>query len=113
MAATLPAGAVAKPAALPNVVSTDDTGWLRRMWRLYVVIGFLFGAYMAINDMAGGEIYSPHFAVWKPFVRNYSSVLIIFALIPLIVRLENRFRLDARPRAPVILVHAGGALLSH
>lgn len=80
-------------------------------WRLYVVAGLLFGAYMAINDMAGGEIYSRHFAVWKPFVRNYSSVLIIFAMIPLVVRLEDRFRLDARPRAPVILVHAAGALL--
>jgi len=111
MAATLFAGTVAKPGSLPNVSSTHDTGWLRAMWRLYIVIGLLFGAYMAINDMAGGEIYSPQFAVWKPFVRNYSSVLIIFALIPLIVRLENRFRLDARPRAPVILVHAGGALL--
>ena len=111
MAATLFAGTVAKPVSLPNVSSTHDTGWLRAMWRLYIVIGLLFGAYMAINDMAGGEIYSPQFAVWKPFVRNYSSVLIIFALIPLIVRLENRFRLDARPRAPVILVHAGGALL--
>ncbi|MGH8290156.1 MAG: sensor histidine kinase [Steroidobacteraceae bacterium] len=111
IAATLSADAVAKPVSLPNVSSTDDTRWLREMWRLYIVIGLLFGAYMAINDMAGGEIYSPHFAVWKPFVRNYSSILILFALIPLVVRLENRFRLDARPRLPVILVHSAGALL--
>lgn len=88
-----------------------DTRWLRGIWRLYIVIALLFGAYMAINDMLGGEIYSPHFKAWKPFVRNYSSVLILFALIPLIVRLENRFRLDARPRAPVVLVHSAGALV--
>ncbi len=110
MAATLPAGAVAEPAPLANAPPTDETGWLREMWRPYIVIALLFGAYMAINDMAGGEIYSRHFAVWKPFVRNYSSILILFALIPLVVRLEKRFRLDARPRAPVILVHSAGAL---
>lgn len=111
MATTLPTGGVIKPASLPNVASTDDGRWLRSMWRWYVVIGFLFGAYMAINDMLGGEIYSRHFAAWKPFVRNYSSVLILFPLIPLVVRLERRFRLDERPRAPVILVHSAGALL--
>lgn len=111
MAATLPAGAVAEPSLSANASPTDEALWLRRMWRLYIVIGLLFGAYMAINDMAGGEIYSRRFAVWKPFVRNYSSILILLALIPLVVRLENRFRLDARPRAPVILVHSAGALL--
>lgn len=111
MAATLPACASARPVSVPNAPSSDDTGWLRGMWRLYIVIALLFGAYMATNDILGGEIYSPHFAAWKPFVRNYSSVLILFALIPLVVRLENRFRLDARPRTPVILVHSTGALL--
>ena len=111
MAATLPAGAVAEPSLSANASPTDEALWLRRMWRLYIVIGLLFGAYMAINDMAGGEIYSRRFAIWKPFVRNYSSILILLALIPLVVRLEHRFRLDARPRAPVILVHSAGALL--
>lgn len=111
MAATRSAGPATQPVPLPNASSTDDTRWLRGVWRLYVLMGLLFGAYMAINDMAGGEIYSPHFAVWKPFVRNYSSILILFALIPLIVRLENHFRLDRRPRAPVVLVHSAGALL--
>ena len=56
MAATLPAGAVAKPAFFANASPTDDARGLRQMWRLYIVIGLLFGAYMAINDMAGGEI---------------------------------------------------------
>ncbi|MGH8216941.1 MAG: hypothetical protein ACREUT_00005, partial [Steroidobacteraceae bacterium] len=99
------------PVSLPKVSSTDDARWLRGMWRLYIVIGFLFGVYMAINDMLQGEIYSPQFKLWKPFVRNESSILILLVLIPLVVRLENRFRVDARPRAPVILVHFAGALL--
>ena len=99
-----------KPASLPKVSLADDTRWLHGMWRLYIVIGLLFGAYMAINDILQGEIYSPHFKLWHPFVRNYSSFLIIFFLIPVVVRLENRFRIDARPRAPVILVHSAGAL---
>jgi signal transduction histidine kinase len=97
--------------SLPIVASTDETRWLRGIWPLYIVIGLLFGAYMAMNDVLQGELYSPHFRLWHPFVRNYSSVLILFALIPLIVRLESRFRLDARPRTPVILVHSAGALL--
>jgi len=100
-----------KAVLLPKVSSTDDTRWLRGMWRLYIVVGLLFGAHMAINDMLQGEIYSPHFKLWHPFVRNYSSFLIIFFLVPIVIRLENRFRVDARPRTPVILVHSAGALL--
>jgi two-component system, LytTR family, sensor kinase len=109
MAAILPAGGVVKPASLPNISSTGDTGWLRAMWRLYILIGVLEGTYLGINSMLG-EIYSPQFEAWRPFVREYSSALILFALIPLIVGLENRFRLDARPRVAVILVHSAGAL---
>lgn len=100
-----------KPVSLPQMSPTDDPRWLGRMWRLYIVIGLLFGAYMAINDMLSGEIYNPHFKIWHPFVRNYSSILILLVLIPLVVRLENRFRVDARPRTPVILVHLAGAFL--
>ena len=40
-----------KPVSLPKMPSTDDTRWLRGMWRLYIVVGLLFGAYMAINDV--------------------------------------------------------------
>lgn len=100
-----------KQVSLPKESSTTDTARLGRIWRPYIVVGVLLGAYMAINDILGGEIHSPHFKIWKPFVRNYSSFLILCALIPLVARLENRFRLDARPRLPVILVHSVGALL--
>ncbi|MGH8219048.1 MAG: sensor histidine kinase [Steroidobacteraceae bacterium] len=109
MAAILPAGGVVKPVSLPSMPAAGDAGWLRTMWRLYILIGVLEGTYMGINSMLG-EIYNPQFEAWRPFVREYSSTLIVFALIPLIVRLENRFRLDARPRLPVILAHSAGAL---
>lgn len=110
MAATLSAGGVAKPDSLPNIASTSDTAWLRAIWRLYILLGVLLGTYMGINSMLG-EIYNSDFEPWRPFVREYSSALIIFALIPLVIRLENRFRLDARPRTPVVFVHAAAALL--
>lgn len=93
----------------PDVAPTSAAGWLRG-WRAYVVIGLLFGAYMGAND-ALAALYNPHFAAWRPFVRNYCSTLIVFALIPLVFRLESRFRIDARPRAPIILVHSAGALV--
>jgi len=110
MAATLSAGGAVKPASLPNRSSTDDTCWLHIPLRLYVVVGLLLGGYQGINSMLG-EIYSPDFEAWRPFVREYSSILIVFLLIPIVIRLEGRFRLDARPRMPVILAHSAGALL--
>jgi LytS/YehU family sensor histidine kinase len=43
-------------------------------------------------------------------VWELSSVFIIFALIPLMARLENRFRIDSRPRIRVMLIHIGIAV---
>jgi two-component system, LytTR family, sensor kinase len=101
---------VIKQASLLKGPATSDTHWLRAKWRLYLLIGLLQGAYLGTNSMLG-EIYNRDFEPWRPFVREYSSVLIVFALIPFVIQLENRFRLDARPRAPIILVHSAGALL--
>jgi hypothetical protein len=39
-----------------------------------------------------------------------SSVLIMAVLLPLVIRLENRFRLDSRPRGRVALAHLAGAV---
>jgi signal transduction histidine kinase len=110
MAATLSAVGVVKPASLPDDSSTGNTHWLRGIWRWYIASGVLFGAYMGAND-ALADLNNAHFHAWQPFVRNFSSALIVFALIPLIIRLENRFRLDAKPRTPVILVHSAGVLV--
>jgi two-component system LytT family sensor kinase len=102
MAVESPIAVDASPSSAPR--------WLRAIWPLYLVLGLLLGAYLGFNQLLG-ERFSPPIEIWKPFVWEYSSVLIIFALIPLIVRLESRFRLDARPRGPIILVHLAAALV--
>jgi two-component system, LytTR family, sensor kinase len=50
-------------------------------------------------------------AAWKPFVWELSSVLVILVLIPVIVRVERIFRLDARPRSRIIAVHTASAIV--
>jgi two-component system, LytTR family, sensor kinase len=82
----------------------------RSGWLLYAVLGLLFGLYQGINEMIGlrGRV---DIAAWKPLVWELSSVIVIFALIPFIVRFERRFRLDARPRWQIALAHTGAALV--
>jgi two-component system, LytTR family, sensor kinase len=83
---------------------------LRPGWPLYLVLAVLYGIYLGLNHLI--ELRSNRgLAAWKPFVWECSSVLVIAALIPCIVRLENRFRLDGRPRGRMIAVHAAGALV--
>jgi LytS/YehU family sensor histidine kinase len=50
-------------------------------------------------------------APWKPYLWELSSVVVILALIPLIVRVEQHFRLDTRPRGKIIAVHVAAALV--
>jgi two-component system, LytTR family, sensor kinase len=50
-------------------------------------------------------------AEWKPMVWELSSVVVIFALIPLVVRFEAHFRLDAHPRWRIAIAHVGAALI--
>jgi two-component system, LytTR family, sensor kinase len=50
-------------------------------------------------------------AAWKPLVWELSSVIVIFALIPIIVRFERRFRLDARPRWRALAPHFCAAVV--
>jgi two-component system LytT family sensor kinase len=78
-------------------------------WVLYAVLGVLFGLYEGVNQMLG--LRGSNIAAWKPFVWELSSVVVIFALIPGIVRFERHFRLDDRPRWRIILVHTGAALV--
>jgi two-component system, LytTR family, sensor kinase len=44
-------------------------------------------------------------------VWETTSVIVIFALIPLVVRFEAHFRLDARPRWRIVMAHMGAALI--
>lgn len=87
-----------------------ETGRLRAVWPLYLLAGLLIGTYLGFNSLVGEERFGT-IAPWKPFVWEYSSALIVFALIPVIVRLENRFRVDSRPRGRVILVHLAAILI--
>ena len=59
---------------------------------LAVLLAVLLGAYLGVNQMIDNSRLAP----WKPFVWEMSSTLIMVACIPLIVRFERRFRVDAR-----------------
>lgn len=81
----------------------------RTLWPVYMALVVLLSAYMGLNhliEQRGGA----HFAAWKPFVQETSSVLIIAALVPWVFRLENRFRLDSRPRVRIVLAHLVGVV---
>jgi two-component system LytT family sensor kinase len=82
----------------------------RTVWAIYIACGLLFGVYLGINQIIGmaGE---KGMATWKPLVWELSSAPVVFALIPLIVLFERRFRLNARPRWRTFLVHFGAALV--
>jgi two-component system, LytTR family, sensor kinase len=82
---------------------------LRSGWVIYAVLALLFGLYLGINSMVG--LRGAHIAPWKPLVWEITSVIVIFALIPLVVRFEAHFRLDAHPRWLIVIAHLGAALL--
>jgi two-component system LytT family sensor kinase len=76
---------------------------------IYVVLALLFGLYQGINAMVG--LRGTGIAAWKPMVWELSSVVVIFALIPFVVRFEAHFRLDAHPRWRIAIAHLCGALI--
>jgi len=82
----------------------------RSSWVLYAILALLFGLYEGINQLVGlrGRV---DIAAWKPLVWEISSVVVIFALIPFIVRFERRFRLDDRPRWRIGVAHGCAALV--
>ena len=81
----------------------------RSGWVLYALLALLFGLYLGINSMVG--LRGTTIAGWKPMVWELSSVVVIFALIPLVVRFEAHFRLDAHPRWRIVTAHLGAALI--
>jgi sensor histidine kinase YesM len=76
---------------------------------VYAVLAILFGLYLGVNSMVG--LRNTSIAGWKPMVWELTSVVVIFALIPLVVRFEARFRLDAHPRWRIVMAHMGAALI--
>src|SRR5882757_7173193 len=94
-------------AAIPN---DSPLRTPRSRWALYAVLVLLFGVYLGINQIIGLRS-RPDIAAWKPLVWEVSSAIVVFALVPLIVRFERRFRLDARPRWRAFVAHACAALV--
>jgi two-component system, LytTR family, sensor kinase len=81
----------------------------RSGWVLYAILALLFGLYLGINSMVG--LRGTSIAAWKPLVWEISSVIVIFALIPLVVRFEAHYRLDGHPRWRIAIAHVGAALI--
>lgn len=84
-----------------SIVSRPRAG--RSSWVLYAILALLFGLYEGINALVG--MRGTGIAGWEPMVWELSSVVVIFALIPFIVRFERRFRLDDRPRWRIVAAH--------
>jgi sensor histidine kinase YesM len=74
------------------------------------MLALLLGVYLGVNriiDLGSKTSIAP----WKPLVWELSSTIVIFAVVPLIVRFEQHFRLDGRPRWKIALAHAAGAFV--
>jgi two-component system LytT family sensor kinase len=82
----------------------------RSFWAFYIPLVLLLGAYDGLNQFVGMTRMGA-FVHWKPFIWGFTSVYVIGALVPFIIGLEDRVRLDSRPRLRVVLVHLGGALV--
>ena len=97
----------------PLSVTAPSSRVLRSVRRgsLYAAAGLALGTYLGLNQLIGLHDVRPDLETWKPFVWELSSVLVIVALLPLVVRAEHRFRIDARPRARTLAVHLCFAVL--
>jgi two-component system, LytTR family, sensor kinase len=98
---------VLRMAAIPNDSPVRTT---RLRWALYAVLVLLFGVYLGINQIVGLRSERA-IAAWKPLVWEISSAIVVFAMVPFIVRFERRFRLDARPRWRAFVAHGCAALV--
>ena len=98
------------PACLPVVA--DHLGilrWLRPGRPLYALFIVLLGLYFACNAAIAFHRARPTRDLWQPFVWELSSILVIGLLIPLVVQLEDRVRIDSRPRLRALFIHLGAA----
>ena len=86
----------------------QERRWQRYRWTLFVASGVLLGIYQGLNHAIAT---SNKFPTWQPFVWEMSSVFVIFALIPLVTRFEDRFRIDSRPRSKFIVIHVAAAVM--
>src|SRR3569833_2329733 len=93
-----------------SAAAPQERRWQRYRWTLFVALGVLLAIYQGMNGAIGAR---KHYPAWRPFVWEASSVFMVFALIPLIARFENRIRVDSRPRSRAIFIHiAAGVVFS-
>jgi two-component system, LytTR family, sensor kinase len=94
--------------ATVSAAAPQERRWQHYRWTLFVALGILFGIYQGLNHAI---VTRNLFPTWQPFVWEMSSVVVIFALIPFIVRFENRFRIDSRPRSKSIVIQIAAAVI--
>jgi two-component system, LytTR family, sensor kinase len=84
----------------------DRMRWLRPGWPLYIAGVTALGLWQGLNALINMRSMNMNGVdAWKPFLWETSSVLVILALIPAIVRVEGRFRLDSKPRGRIVAIH--------
>ena len=83
--------------------------WSGKYWPLYLTLSVLYGAYLGLNSYINVR-HVPTIRVWEPFLWEMSSVVVICLLVPLVIRFEDRFRIDSRPRPRVLGIHLVGVI---
>jgi two-component system, LytTR family, sensor kinase len=91
------------PRAADSIVAL----WTRAWWPRYLAGMLFLGAYLGLNSYIN-VVRSAYIPAWKPFLWELSSVVVISLLVPLVVRFEDRFRIDSQARLRVLLAHLFG-----
>ncbi len=86
----------------------NNEAWRVPSRLVYVAYWLVLGVYLGLNASIGAD---SSVATWKPFVWELSSAVIIMLLVPLVFRLERRFRVDSRPRARIVIAHVIGLVV--
>jgi len=69
-----------------------------------VWFALLFGLYLGVNQVVG-LVGNAEVAMWKPLTWELSSAVVIFAIIPAVVRFERAHPIDAKPRWRALAAH--------
>jgi two-component system LytT family sensor kinase len=91
----------------PRAADSIIEAWPRAWGSRYLTGLALFGAYLGLNAYIN-IIRNTYIPLWKPFLWEMSSILVIGLLVPLVVRFEDRFRIDSNERLRVLLAHLAG-----
>jgi signal transduction histidine kinase len=84
--------------------------WLRPGWPLYILATTCLGIWQGLNALINLRTAGSHIAAPLPFLWETSSVLVIMALVPAVAWVENRFRIDSKPRGRIVAIHLASAV---